>query len=77
MVVVPVLGVCVVVVLGCWASASDTVSTAGDIATPNAASPKIEKAFLREIISVSIFSVMFNLLCDCCGRNCNSHHRKL
>jgi len=55
---VPVWGVCV---LGCWASASDTVSTVGDIAMLSAASPKIEKALRRDIISVSLFSVTFNL----------------
>jgi hypothetical protein len=48
-------------VLGCWASASDTVSTVGDIAMPSAASPKIEKALRREIISISVVSVTFNL----------------
>lgn len=58
--VVLVLGVCVV--LGCWASASDTVSTVADIAMLSAPSPKIEKALRREIISVSLFSVTFKPL---------------
>jgi hypothetical protein len=60
-VAVPVCGFCPVVVLGCCASASDTVSTVGEIATLSAASPKIEKALRREITPVSVFSVTFNL----------------
>ena len=50
----PVCGFCV---LGCWASASDTVRTVGDTAKLNAASPKNEKALRREIISISFCSV--------------------
>jgi hypothetical protein len=50
-------------VLGCWASASDTVRTAGDIAKPNAARPKKENALRREIISVSFVSVISDLSC--------------
>jgi hypothetical protein len=56
-VAVPVWGA----VLGCWASASDSGRTVGDRAKLNAASPKMEKALRREIISVSFFSVTFNL----------------
>ena len=53
-------------VLGCWASASDTVRTGGARAKLKAARPKTEKALRREIISVSFFSVTFNSLRDCC-----------
>jgi hypothetical protein len=60
-VAVPVWGVCAVVVLGCWASASDSIRTVGDMAKLNAASPKMEKTFRREMISVSLFSVTINL----------------
>jgi len=60
---VPVLGAVPVplAVLGCWASASDTVRTVGAMAMLSAASPRIEKVRRREITSVSVFSVTFNL----------------
>src|SRR3984893_15625237 len=44
---------------GCWASASDTVSTVGT-ARLNAASPRRESALLREITSDAIFSLIAN-----------------
>jgi hypothetical protein len=44
------------------ASASDTVSTVVGTPNPNAAAnPRREKALLREINSISIFSLMANL----------------
>ena len=61
----PVLGAVPVplAVLGCWASASDTVRTVGAMAKLNAASPRIEKALRREITFASVFSVMSSILC--------------
>jgi hypothetical protein len=60
---VPVWGVCVVVVLLCAsaASASDVTNSVGDTAKLNAANPRMEKALRRDMISVSLFSIMFNL----------------
>jgi len=45
-------------VLGAWASALDIVSTVGGTAKANVASPRMEKSFRRERISVSLFSLM-------------------
>jgi hypothetical protein len=43
------------------AAASDTSSTEAGTAKLNVASPRIDKAFRREIISVSLFSITTNL----------------
>jgi hypothetical protein len=60
-VAVPVWGVCPVGVVGCWASASDSIRTVDAVAKPNAANPRMEKALRREMISVSFFLVTINL----------------
>ena len=44
--------------LGAWASAVDTINTVGGTAKANVASPRKEKIFRRERISVSVFSLM-------------------
>jgi hypothetical protein len=43
------------------ASASDVTKNVGDTAKLNAANPRMEKALRRDMISVSLFSIMFNL----------------
>jgi len=45
-------------VLGAWASALDTIKIVGGTAKANVASPRMEKSFRRERISVSLFSLM-------------------
>jgi hypothetical protein len=59
---VPVWGVCGVGVVVAWASASsDVINSVGAAAKLNAASPRKEKAFRRESISVSLFSLTLDL----------------
>jgi hypothetical protein len=56
-------------VLGAWASALDTIKTVGGTAKANVASPRMEKSFRRERISVSPFSLMSRSpLSIFCGR---------